>query len=185
MLLGSVSDMDAMTRRRALAAGAALTLGACSDAGQDEAPAVDESPLYSAEALAEIAAWEEENRVEAAWLKENRATLPIDYDGLAELPWRHRRTAANALPPATQAALMAEHLRRSVASRPDMNEEQRAVIAQVQELLTHSWYFEDGDARQRVWERELLKRSTDAFSGPEWHRIFGTLGLKCDESRAR
>ena len=174
-----------MTRRNALAAGAALALVACSDAAQDEALAVDESPIYSAEALAEIAAWEEENRVEAAWLEENRATLPTDYDGLAQLPWSHRRTAANALPPAIQAALMAEHLRRSVAARPDMNDEQRAVIAHVQELLTHTWYVEDGDARQRVWDRGLLERSTAAFREPEWHRIFSTLGPECDECRAR
>ena len=87
--------MDTITRRNALAAGAALVLVACSEAA---APPSDDALGYPeyAPRLAEIA---EEERAVAAWIEEHRGALPTDYDELVLLPSAYHVPVALVLAP--------------------------------------------------------------------------------------
>ena len=99
------------------------------------------------EALAAFAAWEEdENRAVTAWVEEHRGALPTDHDELVRLPSAYRLGVFFALPPESASALMQEHVRRSVAARPEMTEAQHAVILEAKEVFTVAWHVAPGDS---------------------------------------
>ena len=156
--------MDAISRRSALAAAATLGLVACSEAEPDEVGADVEGAGDPPEALAKLAAWEEENRAVTAWVEEHRSALPTDYDELARLPSAYRLGVFLALPPANASALMQERLRRSVAARPEMTEAQRALIAEAREVFTVAWYAGQHDNRVAVWQGPFGQRVDALFS---------------------
>ena len=177
--------MKPLTRRIALANGAALVLVACSDVEQGEALAIDSAPVYSPEALAKIAAWEEENRAVDAWLEQNRGAIPVSYDELACLPSAYRLAALHTLSPEQASVLVQEHLRRSIAARPEMNDAQRSAVALAQQLFTPAWYAGPHEIRVAAWQGELGQRIDEAFDLPETIRIFGSIGPEDEGLRAK
>lgn len=177
--------MDAVSRRSALAAAATLALAACSEAEPEDVGADVEDSGDPPEALAELAAWEEESRAVTAWVEEHRSALPTDYDELARLPSAYRLGVFLALPPASASALMQEHLRRSAAARPEMTEAQRAVIAEAREVFTVAWYAGEHDDRVAVWKGPFGQRVDASFSHAENIRIFGSIGPEDEGLRRR
>jgi hypothetical protein len=177
--------MDPVSRRSALAAAATLALVACSEAEPEQVGAELEAAGDPPEALAALAAWEEENRAVNAWVEAHRSALPTDYDELARLPSAYRLGVFLALPPASASALMQEHLRRSVAARPEMNEAPRALIAGAQEVFTVAWYAGQHDDRVAVWQGPFGQRVDALFSHAENIRIFGSVGPEDEGLRRR
>jgi hypothetical protein len=152
---------------------------------QDEALAMASDPIYSPEALARIAAWEEENRAVDAWLERNRGAIPADYDELARLPSAYRIAALPMLSPEQASVLVQEHLRRSIAARPEMNDAQRSAVALAQQLFTPAWYAGPHETRVAAWQGELGQRLDEAFDLPERIRIFGSIGPEDEGLRAK
>jgi len=177
--------MNTLPRRNALVAGAALVLVACSDTESAEVSAETKEPLCFPEIAARIAAWEEEDRAVAAWLEQNRGALPTDYDELARFPSAYRRAALLAFAPEHVSALVQEHLRRSIAARPEMTVLQREVISQAQQLFTPAWYSGPPEMHVAAWQGDFGQRIGDAFSVPERMRIFGSIGPEDEGIRAR
>ena len=180
--------MSTTRRRSARAAGA--------DAGPVEGSAEVDGALDSHEETAGLAAWEdanramlaaweEERRTVAAWIEQNRATLPTDYDELARLPSAYRRAALLVLAPEHTSALVQEHLRRSVAARPEMTAAQREVIAQAQQIFTAAWCAGPDEMRAATWQGPFSQRMGDAFSVAERIRIFGSIGPEDEGIRQR
>jgi hypothetical protein len=79
------------------------------------------------------------------------------------------------LSPAEKSALVQEHLRRSIAARPWLTEEQRAVIDLAREAMTPAWYEATPEERQR-WGDRWGQRIGEAFDHGEFIRIFGSIG---------
>lgn len=177
--------MDTLSRRSALAAAATLALVACSEAEPVGVGAEIEGGGDPPEALAKLAAWEEENRAVTAWVEAHRGALPTDYDELARLPSAYRLGVFLALTPASASALMQEHLRRSVAARPEMTEAQRALIAEAHEVFTVAWYAGQHDDRVAVWQGPFGQRVDALFSHAENIRIFGSIGPEDEGLRRR
>lgn len=146
---------------------------------------MDEGPVYSPEDAAKIAAWEEENRAVDAWVERNRGAISADYAELARLPTAYRLAAIHTLSPEQASALVQEHLRRSVAARPEMTDEQRGAVALAQELFTPAFYTAPHETRAAAWQGELGQRIDKAFSLPEKIRIFHTIGPEDDWLRAK
>jgi hypothetical protein len=184
--------MDTLTRRSALAAGAAFALVACSEPEPGEVREAGEEPSNSPEDAAKIAAWEarvaaleEESRAVAAWVEQHRGALPTDYDELARLPSAYRLAVFLALPPEHASALIQEHLRRSVVARPEMTAAQREVISQAQALFLPAWYAGQHEMRVAVWQGPFGQRVDQVFSREERIRLFGTIGPEDDGIRAK
>ncbi len=132
-----------------------------------------------------LAAWEEERRVVAAWIEQNRDALPTDYDELARLPSAYRGAVLLVLAPEHASALLQEHLRRSVAARPDMTAAQREVIAQAQQIFTPAWCAGSQEMHAATWQGSFSQSMGDAFSVAERIRIFGSIGPEDDDIHRR
>jgi hypothetical protein len=173
--------MDTIPRRRALAAGAALVLVACSDEApppQDDARAF---PEYAGR-LAEIA---EEDSAVAAWIEEHRDALPTDYDELVQLPSAYRVAVALELPSAAASAILREHFRRAIASRPEMTAEQRELIAATSDFVSPAWVATERQTRVMAWHAVFGQRIDRAFTLAERIRVFESIGPEDDGIRAR
>jgi hypothetical protein len=196
--------VDRITRRSAIAAGAALAVGACSDEAPSsqwtwpipypeyvarvaeiaaELPVVDpavELPEY-APRLAEIA---EEKRAVAAWIEEHRDALPSSYHELVRLPSAYRVPVALALPVVLASAIMDEHLQRAGADA-GRTEEQREVIADVRAYMSPTWWAGEPVARAMAWQREIGERVDETFTLADRIRIFESIGPEDDGIRRR
>lgn len=173
--------MDTISRRSALAAGAALALVACSEEAPPELDAALDFPEY-APRLAEIA---EEERAVATWIEQHRDTLPTDYDALVRLPSAYRIAVVLALPPASASAIMRDHLQRTGAAHSGMTEEQREVIADVGAFLSPAWFAGERQARVTAWHRAFGQRIDGAFTLAEKIRIFESIGPEDDGIRRK
>lgn len=173
--------MDTITRRSALAAGAALALSAVSkDAPADQDEALDLSEY--APRLAEIA---EEKRAVATWIEEHRGALPSTYDELVMLPSAYRVPVVLVLPPVQASAILREHFRCAVEARPAMTAEQREVIAATSSFITPAWFASERQARVTAWYAAIGEDADDAFTLAERIRIFESIGPEDDGIRAR
>lgn len=171
--------MDTISRRSALAAGAALALAACSEEAVPPTDIALDYPEY-APRLAEIA---EEERAVATWIEEHRDALPTSYDELVQLPSAYRVPVVLGLPPALASAIMQEHLRR--AAGPEMTAEQREVIANVREFLTPAWFTSERQARVMACHRAFGERIASEFTVAENIRVFEAIGPEDDWVRRR
>lgn len=184
-MLASVMPMPPVNRRSTLVFGAALALVACSPSDTSSVPAPLEDSDCPPELAAKVAAWEAENRAVEAWVEQNRGSIPADYDELSRLPTAYRLAGAQTLSPVQVSALVQEHLRRCVAARPEMTDEQRGAIAFASEVFTPAWYDGGYEARAAAWQGELGERIDKVFSLPETIRIFHTIGPEDEGLRAK
>lgn len=173
--------MARITRRNALAVGAALALGACSDEAPQELDEGDDLSKY-APRLAEIA---EEKRAVKAWLEEHRGALPSTYEEIIRLPSAYREPVALALSPIEASAIMREHFRCVILSRPDLTAEQREVIAETSALISPAWITMDPAARGAAWLAGIGKREMREFTIADRVRIFESIGPEDDGVRQR
>ncbi len=171
--------MDTVSRRSALAAGAALVIVACSDDAPLDRDHARDFPEHASR-LAELA--DEEHAV-ATWIEEHRRSLPTSYDELVLLPSAYRVAVVLELPPATASAIMREHLQR--AARPEMTAEQREVIADVAELLSPAWFTEKRALRVMAWHRAFGERINRTFELAEKIRVFESIGPEDEGLRRR
>jgi hypothetical protein len=168
--------MDTISRRSALAAGAALALVACSEEAPSEQEGAIDFPEYAGR-LAEIA---EQERAVATWIEQHRDTLPTTYDALVRLPSAYRVAVVLALPPASGSAIMRDHLQRASAAQPGMTEEQREVVADVGAFLSPAWFAGERQARVTAWQRAFGQRIDGAFTLAERIRVFESIGPEDD-----
>ena len=110
------------------------------------------------------------------WIEQNRGAIPADYDDLAHLPSAYRLAALHTFSAEQASALVQEHLRRSVAGRPEMTGAQREVVASAQRLFTPGWYSGPNEARVAAWQGDFGRRIDAVFSVAEKIRIFGAIG---------
>jgi hypothetical protein len=172
--------MDRITRRNALAAGAALALGACSDEAPEELNEDDDLSKY-APRLAEIA---EEKRAVNAWLEEHRGALPSTYEEIVRLPSAYRVPVVAALPTAQAWAVMDEHF-RIAGEDAGRTAAQRELIADVRAYLSPAWWAAERVERNGAWIREFGEREMRAFGLADRVRIFESIGPEDEGVRKR
>ncbi|AGC46583.1 hypothetical protein MYSTI_05303 [Myxococcus stipitatus DSM 14675] len=107
-----------------------------------------------------------------AWLDANKETLPTTLDDISRYPMEYRRAIQGALSPQQRVALWREHLRRYIASHPQLNARQLAALDLAMATLTPELYTP-------VDTPELLRAQAamrDAFDPKEARLIVSTLG---------
>ncbi len=112
-----------------------------------------------------------------AWVEQNRARLPTDYDKVGQLPWTYRRAVFGALSPATRSALFQSHYERYAQEHTDMSSAQRAVLEHAKELMTPDVYALSHESpewqeRVRAPQEELERQARAVFDPEEVAKIF-------------
>lgn len=177
-LLTSVSPMKTLTRRSALAAGAALALPVGPALACDENPRPVFMPLtrnpYRIGDLVTLNAARYAQYEGAAWAWDHRDNLPTSYDELDRLPLNIREAVIEALPIATAVELVLERIQRSADADREMTDEQRAVLAEAPRYVTPEWAEASTDAREAMYpDGGWWQRAKEVFCTEEWRRIFG------------
>ncbi|MFI7275913.1 bacteriocin fulvocin C-related protein [Streptomyces sp. NPDC049879] len=112
-----------------------------------------------------------------AWVKDNLAALPRDYDGVTAHPMAFRRAIFRELAPADRAALWREHLARFRAARPGLTPEQRGVLDRAEGFAGRDSAFTGEVTEEAHGEYQLLKAdAVAAFGLPEARAALATLG---------
>ena len=172
--------MSTMTRRSALAAGAALVLPV-----ESAVKPVDENPRpvfvpltrnpFPGGDLDSLNANLLERHEGQVWAHDRRDTLPTDHDEIDRLPASYRHALLDALPISTAVALVLERIQRCADADPHLTDDQRALLASAPLTVTPEWCAASGDEREAKWpDGGFWQRTREAFEPEEWSRVFGS-----------
>ncbi|HWN66158.1 MAG TPA: bacteriocin fulvocin C-related protein [Haliangium sp.] len=110
-----------------------------------------------------------------AWLQENKAWLPTEYEDISSYPMAYRRAIFSRLAADQKSALWKQHLRRYVDSRPELSAQQLEFIRGAMDIASVKLFLEPVDLHHQALE-ELRKAAVDAFGEEESRLLLATLG---------
>lgn len=117
-----------------------------------------------------------------AWVEANRGQLPEQFDDFVAHPMAYRRAIFAELSLQVRSRLWSEHLARYRQDHPDLNQEQRAVLDQAQELFADPDTFATVRTEPDPELDQLKDAAIAAYGHTEARALIATLGPEEDHT---